>query len=239
MSPAPRTARGDTRRPRGRDTAARPGCVQVFARAPVPGQTKTRLIPALGAVGAAALHAQLLQRTLGLMHRSDAFLPDPHGAPELELWCAPDQTHPVFAACQAKFAARLYTQQGADLGARMAHALHSALSTRPWALVVGSDCPGLLSADLALAVQALDAGSDAVLGPAADGGYYLLGLRCPAPALFTHMPWGTDRVLSLTRARLRQLGWRWQELPQRHDLDEPEDLLHFPGLVPSPSVQPA
>lgn len=203
----------------------------MFTRAPVPGQSKTRLIPLLGAVGAAAVHERLLRRTLSVLSAYSGYT--------VQLWCTPDPDHPVFAACVDAFGVQCHTQCGDDLGARMAHALHSALHTRPWAIVVGTDCPGLLGEDIEAAVRALDEGVDAVLGPAVDGGYYLLGLRHPAPALFKNIPWGSDTVLALTRQRLRVMGRHWWELPERHDLDEPDDLCHFPWLVPMLSAVPS
>lgn len=193
----------------------------VFARAPLPGASKTRLIPALGADGAARLSARMLRRTLATA-RGQA----------TELWCAPDTAHPVFAECAAEFGVRLHTQQGTDLGQRMAHALAEAFGRARAGVLVGTDCPGLCAADLAEARAALATeggeGAEAVLGPAVDGGYYLIGLRRPAPELFADMPWGGPDVLAETRRRLRELGWRWHELAPRRDLDRPEDLAYAP-----------
>jgi hypothetical protein len=114
----------------------------------------------------------------------------------------------------------LHLQQGDDLGERMARALSRAMP----AIVMGSDCPSLTPADLREAAAALDWGVDAVLGPARDGGYVLLGLRRIDASLFEGITWGTDTVLQETRSRLRSLGWRWHELPTRFDIDRPEDL---------------
>jgi glycosyltransferase A (GT-A) superfamily protein (DUF2064 family) len=75
-----------------------------------------------------------------------------------------------------------------------------------------------------------DAETDAVLGPAEDGGYVLLGLRHAAPALFRDMPWGEESIAALTRERMRELGWRWRELPALRDLDRPEDLDWYRAL---------
>ncbi len=197
--------------------------VQVFARAPLPGRTKTRLIPVLGAEGAAALHARLTRDTL---QRLTA-----HPALEVELWCHPDEAHPFFRDCQARFDVPLFCQRGGDLGARMDHALRHGLDRRPHVLLVGTDCPALRAEDLVTAGEALRDGHDVVLGPALDGGYYLIGLRRPRPRLFRDMPWGSAQVLELTRHRLRQAGLHWYELPRRADLDRPEDLARFPHLT--------
>lgn len=191
--------------------------LMVFARAPVPGAAKTRLIPALGAEGAAALHAQLCCRTLALA--SAARL-----AP-VELWCSPDTAHPFFAACRTAFGVDLRAQHGSDLGSRMAAAFDDALDPGRPALIIGTDCPGLGPGDLRQAFQVLHEGCDAVLGPAEDGGYVLIGLARPAPGLFADVDWGTDRVLAQTREHLRELGLRWHELAPRRDVDRPEDLI--------------
>jgi rSAM/selenodomain-associated transferase 1 len=200
------------------------GLVQVFARAPVPGQAKTRLIPALGAAGAARLHAAMVRDTLVTLvgHISCA----------VELWCAPDAGHPFFEGCAADFGVTLGSQHDGDLGARMHHALCDGLRRHPWVLLVGCDCPELQAADIQAAAAELQVGRDAVLGPAMDGGYYLVGLRRPMPALFDDMPWGSDRVMALTAARLAAAGADWRTVATRRDLDRPADLLHFPWLNP-------
>jgi len=195
------------------------GKILVFTRAPVPGQTKTRLIPALGEEGAARLHAELIQRTL---QKCTAL-----GNAETELWCAPDINHPFFTSCADTYDVTLQKQSGSDLGERMSNALAESLDQSPWTILVGTDCPGLTIDDLKQAATILGNGSDAVLGPATDGGYVLIGLNRPAPTLFTDMPWGSNRIAELTRDRLRDMGMRWHELPPRNDIDQPEDLIHL------------
>lgn len=202
-----------------------PGRVLVFARAPVAGATKTRLIPVLGAGPAAELSAQLLHRTL-----------EAAGDYPLELWCTPTPEHEVFVRCRQRYGVTLHVQRGADLGARMGTALEEALGRAAWAILIGTDCPELSSGDLHRAAGALQDGADAVLGPALDGGYYLIGLRRPLPALFRDMPWGTAGVLDETRRRLAQSGCRWEQIAVRRDLDRPEDLEHFPWLRPRAGV---
>ena len=189
----------------------------VFARAPVPGQVKRRLIPVLGKEGAARLYQGLARTCLAAAS----------AAGPVELWCTPGTEHSFFAECQREFGVNLHLQQGDDLGQRMAHAMSRALP----AMVMGSDCPSLTLTDLREAAAALDRGVDAVLGPAQDGGYVLLGLRRVDASLFEGIPWGTDTVLQETRSRLRSLGWGWHELPTRFDIDRPEDL---PLLRPAP-----
>lgn len=188
----------------------------MFAKAPLPGTVKTRLIPALGAEGAARLHEHLVRRTLSTVARAEAGV--------VQLWCSPTPSHDLFRELRAAHGVAAFTQRGADLGERMSGALDTALARASSALLLGTDCADLTAQDLRTASRALASGCDAVLGPAADGGYVLIGLRKQAPALFRDMPWGTGEVLDLTRQVLGRLGLRWYELDVRHDMDRPEDL---------------
>jgi hypothetical protein len=196
------------------------GHIIVLARAPLPGRAKTRLIPALGAQGAARMHALLLRRTLATVSEAaggSATLP-------VTLRVAPAVGHPLFAQLQRRYGVQLRAQGGGDLGRRMQQALAAALRDSEAAVLVGSDCPGLAAGDIRSALQALQGGMDAVLGPALDGGYWLIGLRRPSAAVFQGVDWGGARVAAQTRQRLRRLGWRWLELTPRGDLDLPADV---------------
>ncbi|MFV1997937.1 MAG: TIGR04282 family arsenosugar biosynthesis glycosyltransferase [Acidiferrobacterales bacterium] len=195
------------------------GKILVFTRAPIPGQTKTRLIPALGKEGAARLHAELIHRTL---QKCTAL-----GNVKTELWCAPDIHHQFFVSCADTYDVTLHKQSGNDLGQRMSNAFAESQIQSPWVILVGTDCPNLTINDLKQATTILDNGADAVLGPATDGGYVLIGLNRSAPGLFTDMPWGNDKIAELTRGRLRDMGMRWFELPVRNDIDRPDDLVHI------------
>ncbi len=200
----------------------------VMAKAPVPGFAKTRLIPALGAEGAAKLAQRLLDHTMreAQVARFD----------EVTLACAPDTAHAAFAAFTAQRHVKLSAQGEGDLGARMQRAFERAFENNLAqgahqvalrVLMIGTDAPALDAAVLRRAAEAL-ADVDAVFVPAADGGYALIGLRCMLPALFTDMPWSTSAVMALTRERLSQAAMRHTELPQVHDIDEPADLVHVP-----------
>ncbi|HHM05386.1 MAG TPA: glycosyltransferase [Gammaproteobacteria bacterium] len=190
----------------------------VFAKAPVPGQVKTRLIPAIGAEQAATLHQDLMQRTVATVCQTH--LP-------VELWCAPDIHHPALATLIKTHALLPRTQYGPDLGTRMSHAAVTTLAGADAVILVGTDCPTLCPADIEQAQAALTKGANVVLGPAEDGGYWLLGLRRHHPELFSEIPWGSDSVLALTRERLRNLNWHWHELSVRYDVDRPEDLARW------------
>lgn len=189
--------------------------VLIFARAPVPGNVKTRLIPLLGAHGAAALHRRLTEHALAVAHES--------GIGSVELWCTPSIDDTFFQNSHERFKAALHRQCEGDLGMRMLDAFENALGRSRNVLLIGSDCPSMTAADLWTAVRALRDGRDAVFCPAQDGGYVLIGLKHAMPALFDAITWGTDIVMEETRQRLRNLGWRWHELPTHWDVDRPED----------------
>jgi rSAM/selenodomain-associated transferase 1 len=198
--------------------------IAVFARAPVPGEAKTRLIPALGAQGAAALHALLVRRALAAACEANVG--------RVELWCAPDASDPFFAACGREYGAALRAQRGGDLGERMERAFEAALGENAALVVIGSDCPALTPAALREAAAAL-ASHDAVIAPAEDGGYVLLGLSARVTGLFDAIAWGGAGVMAETRARLARSGRTWTELETFWDIDRPEDYerLERSGLV--------
>ena len=121
-------------------------------------------------------------------------------------------------------------QEGQDLGARMAYAARSALTRAESVILVGTDCPDLSPEFLKAAIAGLEH-QDAVLGPALDGGYVLLGLRSVESSLFERMPWGSDRVAYVTEQRLDALGWQWSRLAPLRDVDRPEDLAYLPARI--------
>ena len=202
-------------------SAAEVGCrVIVFARAPEPGKVKTRLIPALSAAGAAALHRRLVRHSLCAATRARLG--------PVELWCAPDTGDPFFRECERRLGVSLSAQGGGDLGARMRRAFESALVRAGRAILVGSDIPALSAQYLRDADQALVRGNEVVIGPAEDGGYVLIGLSRCDPELFRDIPWGGPEVMAETRRRIASLAWRLSELPVLWDVDRPEDLGRLP-----------
>ena len=199
----------------------RSGCtVIVFAKAPLPGFAKTRLVPALGAAGAARLARQLL------LHAVQQAVQARIGA--VELCCTPDTGDASFVQLAAQYDIELTAQGDGDLGARMQRAFERVLARAPMALLSGTDAPALDAAYLQAAAAALREHA-VVIGPALDGGYTLIGLQRPAPELFDRMPWSTPAVLAETRIRLRRLGLRCFELAPLADIDEPADLVHLPA----------
>ncbi len=196
-----------------------PVSVLVFAKAPDPGAVKTRLIPALGEGGAAVLAARFARRTLDTATRA--------AVGPVVLVCAPDTIHPFFEVGRRRHAVTLAPQGDGDLGERMHRAFAATLPTSGAAVLVGTDTPDLHVDDLAEAARALRNGADVVLGPAEDGGYWLIGLRAPVPALFDAMPWSTEDVLRVTRQRIAALDLRSHEPTVRPDIDRPEDLARL------------
>ena len=217
--------------------------INVFTRVPEPGRVKTRLVPAIGGQRAADLLRSMARFTLARVREVDIG--------PATLWCtpAPDETLRTLAE---EFGTKIRVQNGVDLGERMHYALRRALDEHAAALVLGTDCPFVSREDLERARTLLfEHDHRVVLGPAFDGGYYLLAARVIDTSLFTDIPWGSAEVLGRTRRRLDAMGWRFAELDFRHDIDRPEDLLrlrdipelaHFAvqGLAdPAPGARPA
>lgn len=198
--------------------------IAVFARAPVPGEAKTRLIPVLGRGGAAELQRRLTEKTLA----TACAVP----RAQVTLWVAGDIKHPFIVEAAARHGTALTAQVGADLGARMHHAFMQAKGPL---LLIGTDCPQLQADGLA-AAAALLAAHDVVLQPATDGGYVLIGLARPQPTLFESIAWGESSVLEQTQRRIAAAGLRCAQLAALDDLDTPADLQRAvaAGLVSAP-----
>jgi uncharacterized protein len=192
----------------------------VFAKAPVAGLAKTRLAPALGAEGAAALAQRMLLHALTQAVGADIG--------PVELCAAPDSTHPALRQAAAAHGAGLTEQGEGDLGMRMHRALTRNLMCHDSALLIGTDAPSLNAKVLRDAAQSLR-DHELVFVPALDGGYALVGLRCADPRWFCGMTWSHARVMEATRERLRAAGVRWAELAAVADVDEPADLMHLPA----------
>lgn len=194
-----------------------PNILAIFTRFPTPGTTKTRLIPRLGPDGAAALHRQMTERVLAhakkFCSQSAAVLEIHFHGGSLEAmkqWLGPHT---------------LIRQKGASLGDRMEHTFHTAFASGAnKTVIIGTDCPGLTHDIISQAFTTLE-NSSLVLGPAQDGGYYLIGLTTPSPALFVNIDWGTPIVLAQTLLRAQSLTV--SQLPPLHDVDRPEDLVHI------------
>jgi hypothetical protein len=194
--------------------------IVVMARAPTPGLAKTRLAQVIGDDAAATLAGRMLNRTLETARLAAV------GA--LELCVTPGTGHPALRAAAARFDACLSEQGDGDLGQRMARIARRVLAAGEHPIIVGTDCPSLAPHHLRQGVDALQT-HDAVLQPAFDGGYVLIGLRRFDPRLFEAVPWSTAAVMATTRERLRELAWSWWEGETLHDIDTAADLVHLPA----------
>ncbi len=188
----------------------------VFARVPALGRVKSRLAAGIGEPAALAVYHELLAITRTAITES--------GVPAT-VWLA-DAAGAAPTAAEGREWAEITTccQQAGDLGARMTAAFAAAFAAGAGRVaIIGTDCPGLRASHLTQAF-ALLADHDVVLGPATDGGYYLLGLRQPHPELFRHKAWSTASVLADTLADAHRLGRRVALLPELHDVDTVADL---------------
>lgn len=191
-------------------TSAARRAIAVFAKVPRPGAVKTRLIPALGAAGAADLQRRLIESTLA---RARAVADT-----DVHLWLAGDP-----AGYSPPPGCSVAHQEGSDLGARMAHAFVVTLARSRACALIGTDCPALTPAHLRESFDQLER-NDVVLIPAQDGGYVLIALNAPQPRLFEDIRWGTSSVLETTRERIASAQLRAAYLTPLPDLDTPADL---------------
>ncbi|MDH5395656.1 MAG: TIGR04282 family arsenosugar biosynthesis glycosyltransferase [Gammaproteobacteria bacterium] len=194
----------------------------IFTRSPVLGEVKTRLQPTYTPEQSLILHKKLVLNTLMLSQEvSDC---------EFDLHCSPNRNSLFFLECENNFPVSLIDQQGDDLGQRMAFAFSVALQAYNKVVIIGTDCPGINEQYIHQAFAALD-NFDAVIGPAADGGYVLLGLKKFSPEIFLDISWGQNKVLTQTKKVLKKLAWSCQELAIMHDIDRPQDLQQYPEFL--------
>lgn len=191
-----------------------PTRIVIFARAPVAGQAKTRLIPALGETGAAMLAQEMLADTVAEARAAALGVP--------ELCVTPPPSDPSWTG-RLPAGVTLADQGPGDLGQRLAAAARRVIAGGEHVLLVGTDCPALDAPRLAAAATALES-HDAVIYPARDGGYVLLGLARTDASLFGGIAWSTDSVAATTIARIRALGWSLFVGDTLQDIDEPADL---------------
>lgn len=193
--------------------------VGVYLKYPQPGMVKTRLAATIGPERAARAYARMIEHVLGNVL---SVLPD--DAFEIVLCCDPfrplDEYRKLFASYPYSFA----PQSGKDLGERLAGTFESLLRRHGAAVAIGTDCIALQPAHLAEVPARLATGADLVVGPAVDGGYYLIAAKRFHPELFEGIPWSSDKVLAETYARARALGLKVSELETLPDIDTAEDL---------------
>ena len=195
-------------------------CLIVFTRYPEPGKAKTRLIPALGTQGAANLHRQLTEYTLSRVRELQGERPT-----SVEVYFSGGNQQLMQDWLGADFVCK--PQVDGDLGLRIVSAFDGAFSNGiEGALIIGTDCPDLSAKIMSEAFDGLIL-HDLVLGPALDGGYYLIGLRRVFPQLFAEIPWGTSEVLAKTIAIASSMNLSIAYLPPLADIDRPEDLAQL------------
>lgn len=197
--------------------------VAIFAKAPIPGFVKTRLVPVLDSDGAARLHRRLVRQALETAICA--------GIGGVTLWCTPNAQHGFFQALRMSRGVDCLVQAIGDLGQRMHTAFRVHCASGPL-LLIGTDCPVLRPSHLRKAALALLDGQDAVFYPAEDGGYVLVGLRQPQPELFGGILWSTPAVMPQTRLRARALGLSVREFETLWDVDRPADLERMRSVDP-------
>lgn len=189
--------------------------VSIFLKAPRPGGVKTRIAHSLGPEAACAIYRELVgQVLLNLRNHPDLelrFTPeDPQATADILTWLRPGWT--------------AHSQGPGDLGQRMANAIRHGLERQyPAVIVIGSDCPEVHSNDIQNAAQALSDGADVVLGPAEDGGYWLIAAKTDVPSLFTGIDWSTERVLQQTLDAAEAAHLKVQQLRTLRDIDTAQD----------------
>ncbi|MBI5191058.1 MAG: TIGR04282 family arsenosugar biosynthesis glycosyltransferase [Nitrospirae bacterium] len=198
----------------------------IFAKAPVAGLVKTRMFPFLSFEEAAGVQRAFLEDTVDKAVSA--------GTHEVCIAYSPEGSHDLFRSLFGDRVAHYHAQAGDDLGARMAAAFGCAFGAGARkAVIVGSDVPTLPSEFISDAFGMLDT-ADVVLGPSQDGGYYLVGLTRPVPALFAHIPWSARTVFRDTLARAEGLGLSVSTLPTLRDVDTFEDLRALVGAALPP-----
>jgi rSAM/selenodomain-associated transferase 1 len=221
----PRSGKPSHSRRHGHKKKGRPpsgpaeGAIIIFAKAPVPGQVKTRLCPPLTPDEAASLHGSMVMDAVEHTRPLREF--------DIYLACTPSMDHPFFQTLAARHRLQLCEQVGEDFGQRMDHAITTILNRGyKYALLVGADIPNLSGHTYKQAKDMLQS-KDVVFGPTKDGGYYLVGMKTPNPALFANIAWSTDRVLTQSQVQAEKLGLAMSLLEPEHDIDTFDDLQAF------------
>ncbi len=199
--------------------------LKIFCKAPIPGEVKTRLIPGLGVEAATALHEQMARRVINLCLKKQIT-----ARAVVELWCAPSTAHEFydqFDTNSTRQGVVRRLQVGDDLGERMSNGFAKDTTGYP-AILIGTDCANL-NADYLMSAMSRLENHDAVIGPAEDGGYGLIGLKRPCPEVFRNISWGTKNVCAQTCRELNQLEisgqkLNWALLPLLWDVDRIEDV---------------
>lgn len=200
--------------------------IAIFCKPMIPGQVKTRLIPAYGAQGAADIYAQLVERTLRTVQAARTALDA-----SASLWVAGNVTHPSVVDWAERYALPVYVQCAGDLGDRMLQSLTTMVSDHERVLLIGTDCPVLDVDCLRSAAASLSATCAWVFTPTEDGGYVLVGSNLPSIEPFADIAWSTSGVMAQAREALRANALAWTETSTLWDVDEAADVARAQGLA--------
>jgi len=192
--------------------------ILIFAKAPISGQVKTRLIPDLGKEGALDIYLKLFNKTINTVVSANLC--------PVEIWCWPNIDDPLFQTLKEEKGIKLYSQVDGDLGKKMFSASESALQRGENCLLIGTDCPSLNKHYLSDILSRLSK-EDAVIGCADDGGYVALGLSKTSSHLFDDIEWGVSTVAQVTEKRLQKLAWAYSKMSSLADIDTYKDLEQF------------
>ena len=192
--------------------------VLVFAKAPIPGEVNTRLIPDIGVEAATSLQSELILSRLKNLQEKNLCA--------TQLWCSPDPEHDFFQSCKQQYTVDLFEQCGEDLGVRMSQAINQSLQSFKRVVLIGTDAPSLTSVHIERAINKLDQ-NDVVIAPAEDGGYVMIGMSQHSDAVFQSVPWGTDEVLACTRENIADNNLLCGELETCWDIDRVEDYQRY------------
>ena len=191
----------------------------IFSKSPDRGKVKTRLIPQLGIYKATRIYKELLGNTIKTAINANYS--------ELQIWVDGDINHIYLTQLKKRYGIKLYQQTGNNLGQRMSNAFDKVLNKFTHAVLIGSDCPQINKFDLNKASQYLSENTDVVLGPATDGGYYLIGLKSNNNKLFQNIKWGQASVFGKTCETISNLGWKKKCLSEHWDLDRSSDFSNY------------
>ncbi|MFV2059820.1 MAG: TIGR04282 family arsenosugar biosynthesis glycosyltransferase [Gammaproteobacteria bacterium] len=194
-------------------------CCLIFTKNPEPGKTKTRLIPAIGETGAFEAHVKLLKHTVTITSEIKNI--------DFILYTTTTHSNEIIVNLAKEHNLTIEIQKGNNLGDRMYQASDENLSTYSHCIIIGVDCPELTADYLLNARKALSSGYDAVIGPAHDGGYVLIGFNKSVKTIFTNIAWGENTVLKSTLDNFEKLNIKYKKLPTLHDVDTQEDLQYL------------
>lgn len=193
--------------------------IAIFAKAPLPGTVRTPLIPVIGPEGAATLYERCTEHAIATALEADVG--------PVELWCRPSMLHPFFDEMARKHPIKLRVQTPGDLGMRLFRTFEALLNNQPRAIVMGSNCPAVMAVHLRAAADALAESYDAAFIPMDDGRCALGALRQASEEVFKNLLWTAGTVMDAIVKRMRDVEWRWLELPTLWDLDRPENFARL------------